>query len=54
MGDNHALEIVDISTIKIKMYDGTIQGVRHVAGLKKNLLFLGQLDDLGCKTRIEK
>ena len=30
MGDNHAFEIVDISTIKIKMYDGiirTIQGV---------------------------
>ena len=57
MGDNHALEIVGIGTIKIKMYDGiicTIQGVRHVTGLKKNLLSLGQLDDLGCKTRIEK
>ena len=57
MGDNHALEIVGISTRKIKMYDGiirTIQEVRHVVGLKKNLLSLGQLDDLGCKTRIEK
>ena len=57
MGDNHALEIVSIGTIKIKMYDGiirTIQGVRHVTGLKKNLLSLGQLDDLGCKTHIEK
>ena len=57
MGDNHALEIIGIGTIKIKMYDGIIriiQGVRHVAGLKKNLLSLGQLDDLGCKTRIEK
>ena len=57
MGDNHALEIVGIGTIKIKMYDGiirTIQRVRHVTGLKKNLLSLGQLDDLGCKTRIEK
>ena len=57
MRDNHALKIVGIGTIKIKMYDGiirTIQGVRHVARLKKNLLSLGQLDDLGCKTRIEK
>ncbi|TXG51680.1 hypothetical protein EZV62_024204 [Acer yangbiense] len=27
--------------------------VRHVKGLKKNLLSLGQLDDLGCKTQIE-
>ena len=44
MGDNHALKIVGIGTIKIKMYDGiihTIQEVRHVTGLKKNLLFLG-------------
>ena len=57
MDDNHALEIVDIGTIKIKMYDGiihTIQGIRQVACLKNNLLSLGQLDDLGCKTRIEK
>ena len=44
MGDNHALEIVGIGTIKIKIYDGiirTIQRVRQVAGLKKNLLSLG-------------
>ena len=44
MSDNHALEIIGIGTIKIKMYDGiirTIQEVRHVTGLKKNLLFLG-------------
>ena len=57
MGDNHALKIVGIGTIKIKMYDGIIriiQGVRHVTGLKKNLLSLEELDDLGCKTRIEK
>ena len=57
IGDNHALEIVGIGTIKIKMYDGIIriiQGVRHVTCLKKNLLSLGQLDNLGCKTRIEK
>ncbi|TXG73221.1 hypothetical protein EZV62_001800 [Acer yangbiense] len=56
MGNDHALEIAGIGTIKIKMYDGTIrtiQEVRHVKGLKKNLLSLGQLDDLGCKTQIE-
>ena len=38
------------------MFDGTIhtiQDVRHVKGLKKNLLSLGQLDELGCKTHIE-
>ncbi|KAK7255724.1 hypothetical protein RIF29_29143 [Crotalaria pallida] len=56
MGNDHALEIVGIGTIKLKMYDGTvrtIQGVRHVKGLKKNLLSIGQLDDLGCKIHIE-
>ncbi|RDX70844.1 hypothetical protein CR513_49871, partial [Mucuna pruriens] len=38
------------------MYDGTvrtIQGVRHVKDLKKNLLSIGQLDDLGCKIHVE-
>ncbi|KZV17990.1 hypothetical protein F511_21146 [Dorcoceras hygrometricum] len=38
------------------MFDGTIrtiQEVRHVKGVTKNLLSLGQLDDVGCKTRIE-
>ncbi|KAG6755573.1 hypothetical protein POTOM_041406 [Populus tomentosa] len=54
MGDNHALEIADIGTIKLKMYDGlirTISGVRHVKDLKKNLLSVGQFDSLGCKIR---
>ena len=56
MGNDHALEISGIGTIKIKMHDGTIcniQEVRHVKGLKKNLSSLGQLNDLGCKTQIE-
>ena len=56
MGNDHALEIVGMGTVKIKMFDGSIrslQGVRHVKGLKKNLLSIGQLDELGCKTHIE-
>ena len=56
MGNDHAMEICGIGTIKIKMFDGiirTIQDVRHVKGLKKNLLSLGQLDELACKTHIE-
>ena len=38
------------------MFDGsicTIQGIRHVKDLKKNLLSIRQLDNLGCKTHIE-
>jgi transposase InsO family protein len=56
MGDNHALEIAGIGTIKLKMYDGlirTITGVRHVKDLKKNLLSVGQFDSLGCKIRTD-
>jgi hypothetical protein len=56
MGDNHALEIAGIGTIKLKMYHGlirTISGVRHVKDLKKNLLSVGQFDSLGCKIRTD-
>jgi len=38
------------------MHDGiirTIQEVRHVKGLKKNLLSIGQFDDLGLKTQMQ-
>ena len=55
MGDDHVLKIAGIGTIKLKMYDGTIrtiQEVRHVKDLKKNLLSLGQLDSSGCKTHV--
>ncbi|GJY25300.1 gag-pol polyprotein [Tanacetum coccineum] len=50
--NDHELKIIRIGSIMVKMHDGTvrtIQDVRHVKGLKKNLLSLGQLDDLGCK-----
>nr|GEX49786.1 retrovirus-related Pol polyprotein from transposon TNT 1-94 [Tanacetum cinerariifolium] len=52
----HELKIIGIGSIMVKMHDGTvriIQDVRHMEGLKKNLLSLGQLDDLGCKVEIE-
>ncbi|KAH9727082.1 Integrase catalytic domain-containing protein [Citrus sinensis] len=38
------------------MFDGTIRTigeVRHVNGLKKNILSLGQIDNHGCKTHVE-
>jgi len=55
MGNDHALKIVGVGVVKIKMLDGssTLQGVRHVKGLRKNLLSIGQLDELGFKTHIE-
>ncbi|KAH9769282.1 hypothetical protein KPL71_011940 [Citrus sinensis] len=56
MGNDHALEIAGIGTIKIKMFNGTIHTigeVHHVNSLKKNLLSLGQIDNHGCKTHVE-
>ena len=55
MGDDHALKIASIG-IKIKMLDGTIRTigeVRHVNGLKKNLLSLEKIDNHGSKTHVE-
>jgi len=55
MGNDHALEIAGIDTIKLKMYDGsicTISKVWHVKGLKKKISFVGQFDNLGSKIQI--
>lgn len=52
MGDNHALEIASIDTIKIKIFDATvhtIKEVRHMKSLKNNLLSLGQMIVLTAK-----
>jgi len=52
MGNDHALEIVGIGTIKLKIYNGlirTISEMWHVKGLKNKILFMGQFDNLGCK-----
>lgn len=46
MVDDHALKIVGIGAIKIKMYDDTtctIHEVWYVKGLKNNLFSLGSL-----------
>ncbi|KAE8711089.1 Retrovirus-related Pol polyprotein from transposon TNT 1-94 [Hibiscus syriacus] len=55
--NDHALEIVGVGTIKLKMYDGTIKvvrDVRHVKGLKKNLLSYGLLDNNASKIETRK
>ncbi|GJT02051.1 gag-pol polyprotein [Tanacetum coccineum] len=51
--NDHELKIIEIGIIIVKMHDGTIRDVRHVEGLKTNLLSLEQLDDLGCKVEIQ-
>nr|GFA34639.1 hypothetical protein [Tanacetum cinerariifolium] len=52
--NDHERKIIEIGSIMMKMYDGTVRTIRdvqNVEGLKKNLLSLGQLDDLGSKGR---
>nr|GEW03180.1 Gag-Pol polyprotein [Tanacetum cinerariifolium] len=53
--NDHELKIIRIGSIMVKMHDGTvhtIRDVRHVKALKKHLLSLRSLDDLGCKIAI--
>ncbi|KAL4324482.1 hypothetical protein GQ457_11G027590 [Hibiscus cannabinus] len=55
--NDHALEIVGVGTIKLKMHERTIkiiQDVRHVKGLKKNLLSYGLLDNNARKIETHK
>ncbi|KAE8729067.1 putative inactive receptor kinase [Hibiscus syriacus] len=50
-------EIIGVRTIKLKMYDGTIKvvrDVRHVKGLKKNLLSYGLLDNNASNIETQK
>lgn len=52
----HELKIIRIGRIMVKMNGGTthvIRDVRHVEGLKKNCLSLGQLDNFGCMVEIQ-
>ena len=56
MGNNATCNVVGIGTVWIWMHDGvvhTLTDVRHVPELKKNLISLGTLDDIGCKYTAE-
>ncbi|KAI9107762.1 hypothetical protein K1719_021098 [Acacia pycnantha] len=57
MCENKILDVAGIGIMRIKMHDGvtqSIQNVRHVKGLKKNLLSLRQFDDNSYKDRTKK
>ena len=50
IGNDATCPVIGISTVKIKMFDGVVRvlsNVRHVPDLRKNLISLGILDDLG-------
>nr|GEV68187.1 hypothetical protein [Tanacetum cinerariifolium] len=54
--NDHEFKFIGIKSVMVMMHDGTVRTIRdmrHVKGLKKNLLSLGQFDDLGCKVEIQ-
>ena len=51
LGNNVTCKVVDVGSIQV-MFDSmvrTLVDVRHVPGLKKNLISLGTLDKNGCR-----
>ena len=49
IGNDATCLVIGIGIVKIKMFDGVVrvEDVRHIPNLKKNLISLGVLDDLG-------
>ena len=50
MGNDATCTIIGMGTIKIKMSDGvvrTLEEVRHIPDMRKNLISLGTLDSKG-------
>ena len=56
MGNNHSCTIQGIGNISLKLHNNkicTLTNVRYVPGLKRNLISLGTLDELGLAYKAE-
>jgi hypothetical protein len=56
MGNDATCTIIGIGTIKIKMSDGvvrTLENVRYILDMRKNLISLGTLDSKGYSYKSE-
>lgn len=56
LGNNLARKVAGIGTVSIKMFDGVTKDheqVRYVPDLKRNLISLGILYQLGCSSKAE-
>ena len=57
VGDDTGYRVAGVGDIKIKMFDGVermLRGVRHVPGLRRNLISLGVLHDGGMELRSDR
>ncbi|GAB2298419.1 hypothetical protein Dimus_038532 [Dionaea muscipula] len=55
MGDGSVCRVSGMDSIRIRIFDGSVvvlHGIRHVPGLKRNLLSLGSFDDNGYRQSI--
>lgn len=56
VGNNHSCSVQGMNDISLKLHDNKIKmliGVRYVSGLKRNLISLGTLDELGFSYKAE-
>lgn len=56
LGNNLACKVVGLGTVSVKIFDGVskdLEQVRYVPDLKRNLISLGMLDQLGCSIKAE-
>ena len=57
MGNNAICRVIGIGVIKLKLHDNSIlelKQVRHVPDLKRNLISLGMLDQIGCVVKVQQ
>jgi len=57
LGDDTGYRVAGVGDVKIKMFDGVervLRGVRHVPGLRRNLISLGVLHDGGMVFRCDR
>ncbi|VFR03569.1 unnamed protein product [Cuscuta campestris] len=56
MANGARSKIAGVGTVQVRMFDGmvrTLTGVKHVPGLKENLISLGALDSKGCRIFVQ-
>ncbi|KAH9678577.1 hypothetical protein KPL71_025773 [Citrus sinensis] len=54
MGNNSVCKVIGMGKIHLKLHDESIKEVRrHILELKKNLISLGMMDQMGCSIKLE-
>lgn len=56
MGSNAMCKVIRIRNISLKLHNSTIRELKQVGfmpDLKRNLIFLGILDQMGCSVKVE-